>query len=205
MDVIGREPERDGPAVRLTGRSATRHSLPWAAVLALVFAALIGFLFGRTDSARGLFGSSTVGDLTGSIVLELQEGAYVERSALSDQAEYRNENWKGTITVDAGSDHTGAAHLKGSASYVPTDTGPVIAHVWGAAAVTLDGQACTGKYAFSSYRDSTEGGGSVHLRCDEGAALGATIEVDGVEPPSDDGTRNWTITLALSEGYLFER
>jgi hypothetical protein len=26
----------------------------------------------------------------------------------------------------------------------------------------------------------------------------------GTEPPSDAGTRNWTITIDLTEGYLLE-
>jgi len=71
--------------------------------------------------------------------------------------------------------------------------------------VTLDGQSYTGTYGYSFSRNSDEGRGSVHLRRDEGSVLGAELTADGAQPPSDDGTRNSTITIALAEGYLFER
>ena len=45
---------------------------------------------------------------------------------------------------------------------------------------------------------------TVHLRRDEGSVLSAELTADGAQPPSDDGTRNLTITTALAEGYLFE-
>jgi hypothetical protein len=128
----------------------------------------------------------------------------VRDQALTDQLEYRGEDWTGTITVDAGGEHTGAARLQGSASYVGADSGPVVAHKWGTAEVTVDGQSCTGTYGYSTYRDLDEGGGSLHLRCDEGSVLGATMTAGGTEPPSQDGTRSWRITIALEEGYLLE-
>jgi hypothetical protein len=44
----------------------------------------------------------------------------------------------------------------------------------------------------------------MHLACDEGSVLGATMTAGGTEPPSDDGTRSWTITIDLAQGYLLE-
>lgn len=203
MDVIGTEHDRDDSRVLVRRRATTGWGVQLAAGVALT-AALLGFLAGRTETIGGLFGNGTLGGLTGSMVLELQD-TQRQGQALSDQAEYRGEDWKGTITVEASGDHTGAARLKGSGSYVLNDSGPLVAHMWGTAEVTFDGQTCTGTYGYSSYRDSDEGGGSMHLRCDEGSVLGATMTAKGVEPPSDDGSRDWTITLALTKGYLFER
>jgi hypothetical protein len=204
MDVIGTGHDRHDARVLVRRRPATGPGVPLIAGLA-VTAVLLGFFAGRAERTVGLLGDGTTGDLTGSMVLELQSRPTLKGQLSSDQAEYRGEDWKGTITVDASDDHTGAARLRGSASYVPTDSGPVVAHMWGTAEVTLDGQSCTGTYGYSSYRDTDEGGGSIHLRCDEGTALGATMTADGVDPPSDDGARDWTITVALTEGYLLER
>lgn len=202
MDVIGID--RDGAPLLVRRRPATGWDLPLAAGLA-VTAAVLGFLVGRMGSADGLFGSGTVGELSGSMVLELQDGSYVQNQAWTEQLEFRGEDWKGTITFKSDGDHTGAARLKGSASYVGTDFGPVVAHKWGTAEVTLDEQSCIGTYGYSFYRGSDEGGGSMHLRCDGGSVLGATITANGTDPPSNDGTRNWRITIALADGYHFER
>lgn len=204
MDVIGIEHDRDDSRVLVLRRPTTGWGVPFTAGVALT-AALLGFVVGRMEGTGGLLGNGTVGGLTGSMVLELQDAPYVQGQALSDQAEYRGEDWKGTITVEASGRHTGGARLKGSASYGPYDSGPVVAHMWGTAEVTLDGQSCTGTYGYSFYRDTDEGGGSMHLRCDEGSALGARMTADGVDPPSADGTQDWTITVALTEGYLFKR
>ena len=204
MDVISNERERDDFRVLVRRRPAAGWGVPLTAGLALV-AAVCGFLVGRLEASGGLFGKGSVGDLTGSMVLELQDGAYVEAQGLTDQIQYRGEDWKGTITVGTTADRTGAARLQGSASYVPTDSGPVVAHSWGTAAVTLDGQACAGTYGYSSYRDSGEGGGSMHLRCEDGSVLGATMTAGDADPPSADGSRNWTITVTLTAGYFFQR
>ena len=202
MGVIGIEHDDDDSSVLGRRRPTIRRGLPLAAGLVLT-AALMGFLAGRMGSTGGLPLNGPVDSLIGSMVLELQKTQPdLQGRALSGQAEYRGEDWKGTITVDASGEHTGAARLKGSGAYVPTDSGPVVSHMWGSAEVTLDGQSCTGTYGYSSYRDSSEGGGSMHLRCDGGSVLGATMTAAGTEPPS--GTRDWTITVALTDGYFFE-
>jgi hypothetical protein len=74
--------------------------VPLTAGVALT-AAVLGFFVGGIGSAGGFFGNGTVDDLAGSMVLELQDGAYVQEQAASDQAEYRGEDWKGTITIKA--------------------------------------------------------------------------------------------------------
>ena len=194
--------EDDDASVLLRRRPAHRRGLSLAAGLALT-AALLGFFGGKLQSTGGLLGSGTVGDLTGSMVLELQDTQRQGR-VLSDQAEYRGEDWKGTITVEASGEHTGPARLNGSGSYVTDDdSGPLVAHMWGTAQVTLNGQSCTGTYGYSAYRDSNEGGGSMHLHCDGGSVLGATVTAAGADPPS--GNRDWVITIALTDGYFFER
>ena len=68
----------------------------------------------------------------------------------------------------------------------------------------IKSRSTTCAYGYSSYRGSDEGGGSMHLACDEGSVLGATMTAGGTEPPSDDGTRSWTITIDLAQGYLLE-
>jgi hypothetical protein len=45
----------------------------------------------------------------------------------------------------------------------------------------------------------------MHLRCDDASVLGATLTAGGVDPPSADGNRNWTITVKLTDGFLVER
>ena len=203
MDVIGIERDRDDVQRPVRRRPATGRRAPLTGGLA-VAAALLGFSVGRLGVADGLLADGTAGELTGSMVLELQDGSYVLDQAVTDQMEYRDEDWQGTITLEASGNLTGAARLRGSASYVGSDFGPVVAHKWGTATVTLDGQSCTGTYAYSAYRSSDEGGGSMHLRCDGGSVLGATITADGTEPPSADGTRSWRITIAIAEGFLHD-
>jgi hypothetical protein len=165
---------------------------------------VIGFLVGRPEAAGGPFGSGSLGDLTGSMDLELQAGDYDDEGlALSDQFDARGEDWLGTMAVEAGGDRTGAARLTSSASCGFTDVGPVVAHWWGTAELTLDGQWCTGTYGLSSYAHSGEGGGSMHLRCDDGSVLGAAIKESFDNPPSDDASA--TIAVTLTDGYFFER
>lgn len=200
--MIGTQPDHAHSRVLVRRRPAVRRGVLLAAGLALA-AALIGFVGGRVQGTGGLSGDRTVGGLTGRMVLELQTTRPdLQAGALSGQAEYRGEDWKGTITFTASGDHTGAARLEGAGSYVPTDSGPVVSHMWGSAAVTLDGQSCTGTYGYTSHRESDEGGGSMHLRCDGGSVLGATMTAAGTDPPS--GTRDWTITVALTDGYFLE-
>lgn len=202
MDVITAGRDHDDAPVRVRRRPPTSRWVPVTAGVALV-AAVSGFLVGRADGAGWLPGSA-VSDLTGRMVLELQDGSYVQEQSVTDQLQLRAEDWQGTISVESGGIRTGAARLRGSASYVVTDLGPTVAHMWGSADVTLDGQSCTGTYAHSAYRSSDDGGGSMQLRCDGGSVVGATITAQGTEPPTDDGTRNWRITVALTDGYLVE-
>jgi hypothetical protein len=82
--------------------------------------------------------------------------------------------------------------------------GPVVAHWWGSAEATLDGHSCSGTFGLSSYRASGEGGGSLHLRCDDGSVLGGAITARGDDPPSGDGGPPPRLTIALTDGYLFE-
>ena len=201
MDVIGREPTRDGLDFRVSRSAMPGRRVLAGGGLALTAGVLLDVLVGRADSAGALFGSGT-GDLTGSLVLELRSDREVG-SLLSDQVEYRDLEWKGTIALQSHGDHAGTARLSASASYVPSDSGPLIVHTWGTAEVTLDAQSCTGTFGDGDYRDTGEGGGSLHLRCDGGSLLGATVRADGVEPPA--GSRDWRITLALTDGYRYER
>ena len=203
MDVIGVERDRDDSGLRTRRRPATSRGLPVTAAVALA-AALVGVVVGRAGGGGWPFGGGTTDALTGTMVLELQEGSYVEEQSVTDQMEFRGEDWQGTFTVESDPGRAGTARLQGSASYVGSDTGPVVAHTWGTAEVTFDGRSCTGTYAYSAYRSSDEGDGSIHLRCDEGSVLGATMSADGTEPPTDDGTRGWRITIALTDGYLLE-
>jgi hypothetical protein len=94
MDVISNERERDDFRVLVRRRPAAGWGVPLTAGLALV-AAVCGFLVGRLEASGGLFGKGSVGDLTGSMVLELQDGAYVEAQGLTDQIQYRGEDWRG--------------------------------------------------------------------------------------------------------------
>ena len=201
MDVIGLEHQRDDE-VRSRPRWPAGRRMTIAAGAALTVTAVAGFGLGRSVAGAGLLGDESGDELTGRMVLELQEGSYAEESVLSDQVEFRGLDWTGTIDVAGSSEHTGTARLQGSASYVPTDFGPEIAHSWGTAEARLDGQPCTGTFAYSSYRSAREGFGSLHLRCAGGAVLAARITVGDVEPPTDDGRTSWVVTFALTEGSL---
>ena len=203
MDVIGLEHARDDDVRSPRRWSAIRPGARTAG-LVLAVVALAAFLLGRSAGGGGLLGDEAGGELTGRMVLELQPGAYVTDSRVSDQAEYRGMDWTGTIDVAGSSEHTGTARLQASASFVSTDSGPVIGHTWGTAEAVLDGQPCTGTFAYSFYRSSGEGGGSLHLRCEGGAVLGASITAGSTEPPADDGSRSWVITIPLTDGYLVE-
>jgi hypothetical protein len=168
MDAIGTE--REDVRVPVRRRPAAGRGVPLAAGLALT-AALIGFLAGRLETTGGLQGSGAVSGLTGSVVLRMgPNSCEPQELAFSDQTECRGEDWRGTIAFHASGDRTGTASLRSSASYVFTDFGPVVAHMWGTAAVGLG-----------------EGGGSLHLRCDEGSVLGAAITI-GDGSLADDGS-----------------
>ena len=205
MDVIGTGRELGDVKVPVRRRPATGWGV-WLAAGLVLMVALIGFSVGRLRTTGGLFGAGSVGDLTGSMVLELgANDCEPERPGLTRQVRCVEESL-GTIAVEARGRRTGTARLKTSASYVFTDRGAAVAHQWGTAAVTLDGRSCTGAFGLSSYADSGEGGGSLHLRCDDGSVVGAAIRVSATTSPSspDDGTRP-TTTIALTDGYVVER
>jgi hypothetical protein len=185
MDAIGTE--REDVRVPVRRRPAAGRGVPLAAGLALT-AALIGFLAGRLETTGGPQGSGAVSGLTGSVVLRMgPNSCEPQELALSDQTECRGEDWRGTIAFHASGDRTGTASLRSSASYVFTDFGPVVAHMWGTAAVKLDGRSCAATFGLSSYTDSGEGGGSLHLRCDDESVLGAAITI-GDGSLADDGS-----------------
>ena len=95
MDVIGLEREPHGLALHLPRTSAPGRFVVLLAGLALTAAALMGHLVGRTTSTGRLPGSGTVAELTGRLVLDLQEGAYALDSAWSYQPRHRELDGKG--------------------------------------------------------------------------------------------------------------
>lgn len=111
---------------------------------------------------------------------------------MTDQLEHRGGGWTGTITMDtrAGSAPERRACRAPRRTSAPT-SGPIVAHTWGTAEVSLDGQACTGSCADRAYGHSDVGGGSMHQRCDGGAVLAAAMTSEGTAPPWEDGTHIW--------------
>jgi hypothetical protein len=201
MTDTERELERFRGSLRRRGDRA--RLLTAAAAVLLVLAAVAGFVAVRGSGGGGLFAGGGSQAMTGelSTVLSRDVPATEQAQPRSDQVEARDGQLDGELVVRAGDEQrTGPVRMTFDWSFVPTGGGPVIMHGWGSVEATLDGQACSGSYAFSHYADPVENGGSLNLSCADGSALGARLVVTEV---GQDATESWFLRLRLTDGHHF--
>ena len=141
----------------------------------LALGVVVGLLVGGTAGALWRQDAGpTVVKIRGAAVLETTGvGGGTLTELEGDRLGIRNAAYKGKISVTLPNRRlTGVLTTTLNAEFVPTGTGPSIAHAWGTAKAVLDGTTCKGSYAYSHYYDPREVGGSLNLRCADGSVLG---------------------------------
>ncbi len=69
----------------------------------------------------------------------------------------------------------GDARLEFGASLEQVDDAYVVMHAWGSVRLRFDAVSCRGWFGWSNFVDPLEGGGSMHVRCEDGATLDARL------------------------------
>lgn len=190
-------------------RRSVSHTRSRRRVLALavgvaVLAAAGGTYLSVRDAGGTLpavAGGSGAG-LSGSGVLVIRDSE-ADASEVSRQDEYRDAEVAGPVTLSTDDgDRTVQLELTSNAGVVESAGSAAVFHGWGQASTTLDGASCVGGWASSYYRGSPDGGGSLHLACDDGTVLGATLAVERLAPHRFTGL--WELHVRLADGFLRE-
>ena len=168
--------------------------VPWFLVgggLALALVSGVAFLGAQDEGA-------TVVDASGSMVLN--EGyARVLAVPHSTQEEGRDSVWTGTIRLDLPDGRLdGTAATRGSWAGTAEGDLIMISHNWGQLDVTFESTTCSGPYAWSSYREPRETGGSMSLRCDDGSLFTANLLLKRDEDATAD--HPFRILMTLEDG-----
>jgi hypothetical protein len=87
----------------------------------------------------------------------------------------------------------GEARLEFGASLETVDGENAVTHAWGAVRLRLDA-VCRGSFGWSNLVEPLEGGGSLHVRCEDGATLTAEL----APTPQTQGTG---VVIDLEDGW----
>jgi hypothetical protein len=169
---------RDHTQMDLLDAGAPRTGRPWPrwvplAVACLVTAAAVVQL-AQDRGSDGEAGAVPV-SLEGSLLLndfrstpaELPFGDEQERNAVG-RGSFQLELWDRQFT--------GAVGIQFAASHERSPTGANVFHSWGDIDLRLGpANDCHGSFGWSNFTDPLEGGGSMHLRCEDGAVLAASM------------------------------
>lgn len=175
-----REIAPDNPPTSLaagTGRRSTPLIAAIVAIVALIVGAVVGALF-LSSSAEPI---SPV-DATATIVVRpTGPPASVEEDG--NRIQFRDLTLAGeiTLTTTDGREITGELSFGENEDITFGDAGPEIAHIWGPVTATLDGVACQGSFAVTSFLATGEEGGALALRCEDGTALAGNLREAQVE------------------------
>lgn len=85
-----------------------------------------------------------------------------------------------TLTTADGREITGELSFGENEDITLGDAGSEIAHIWGPVTAALEGVACEGSFAVTSFAAGEEGG-ALALRCEDGTALGGDLREAQVE------------------------
>jgi hypothetical protein len=126
-------------------------------------------------------------DATGTIVVRpAGPPASVEEDG--NRIQFRDLTLAGEITITLttpdGRQITGDLSFGENEDITFGEAGPEIAHIWGPVTATLDGSACEGSFALTSFATGEEGG-ALALRCEDGTALGGNLRETQVEVGPD--------------------
>lgn len=192
---------RAGVARRQTRRRVLAVAAACAALLGAGAGTLLLLRDDRVPTLPAFAGGSASG-LTGSMLLEVRN-VYGTDSPVTRQEEFREVSLKGPLTLrTASGSRTGTVDFTNNGGGVTSAVGSTVLHSWGAGTVTLEDTTCHGSWGFSFYRDPSEGGGSIHLACDDGSVLGATLIADDIAP--QDLTGIYQMDLRLEDGFFIE-
>ena len=172
-----------------------RRVLAAAASVAVLAAAGGGYLALR-DAGGPTPLAASGGDVSGSLVVDLQTYSDTGESPDTHQSEARDALWTGTLSITTpDGTRSGDVEVRGSAGLVETSDGPKVFHGWGTVTATLDDAECVGSYGTSFYRSPALSGGALQLSCDDGTVLGATVLSDDLAVDVDDDVFRHTMRL----------
>lgn len=101
--------------------------------------------------------------------------------------QFRDLTLAGTITVTTeDGERSGEISFAEEEDITFGEAGPEIAHIWGTATATLNGSACEGPFALSTFPAAGEGGGALVLACDDGSLFAGDLR-DTQVMVGDDG------------------
>ncbi len=156
-----------------TGRPWPRWVLLAVACLVIVAAAAVVQL-AQDRGSDGEAGADPV-SLEGSLLLDDFWSTPVELPFSGEQE--RNAAGTGSFQLELPDrQFTGAVSIQFAASHERSPTSANVFHSWGDIDLRLGpANDCHGSFGWSNFTDPLEGGGSMHLRCDDGAVLAASM------------------------------
>ncbi len=164
-DVLG----TDAPDVGRRPLRTLAVAVCLAVVLAAVLAAAVVALVQRQDRA-----AAPPVEVVGSMLLVDISSVPVELPSAHEQ--HRDGMAIGSIELELPDGQLrGDARLDFGASVGRVDEEPSAIHAWGEVRLRFGTNSCHGWFGWSSFAQPLEGGGSMHVRCEDGATLTARL------------------------------
>ena len=180
QDVLGSDPAAPG----------RRPLGPVLAGLALVAVAGAALLVPARDT--GTSERVTPVELGGSMTFDDFLSREVQLP-FGDEQE-RNGVGRGTVRLELPEEQLrGDARIDFGASWQRAGDVHSVFHAWGRVFLRLDATSCRGSFGWSNFVEPLEGGGSMHLRCEDGALILARLVAT---PQPEDG-----MVIDLRDGW----
>lgn len=157
----------------------------------LLIAVVVGIVALVAGAAGGALFLSSSAEPTGPVdasatIVVRPTGPPASMEEDGNRIQFRGLTLAGAITLTTadGREVTGEVSFGENEDITFGDAGPEIAHIWGPVTATLDGVACEGSFAVTSFATGEEGG-ALALGCEDGSALGGELREAQVEVGPD--------------------
>lgn len=169
-----------------SGRRAPRAQVVAMCLIAVLAAAVVALLQREERDAAPV-------QAVGSMVFEDISSRTVERASSAEQ--HRDGSAIGSIELELPDRQLrGDARLEFGASVEVVDGEPRVLHAWGDVRLRFGADSCRGHFGWSSSSEPLEGGGSMHVRCEDGATIAARLA-------ATDLPQSFELVIDLEDGW----